>query len=106
MKKVSFKMICVIFLAVMTTQASSQDYETVKLKDRLPKLQSASSVGTDFWFTVPPCYEDEMAALENSVYIFVTGTESAFVTVEVAGKGFLMEKQLLMKYPQMTIKTV
>ncbi len=94
MKKVSFKMICVIFLAVMTTQASSQDYETVKLKDRLPKLQSASSVGTDFWFTVPPCYEDEMAALENSVYIFVTGTESAFVTVEVAGKGFLMEKQL------------
>jgi hypothetical protein len=53
----------------------------------LPKMLGANNVGKDFWFTIPPCLEDESFGYANFVKVYVTSPYRTLVTVEVPGKS-------------------
>ena len=59
----------------------------------ISKLQvSPTNAGTDFYFSFPPCYEEESAGYENSIRVFVMSPVKQLVTVEVPGKSWKMTK--------------
>ncbi len=45
-------------------------------------------MGKEFWFTIPPCYEDESGGADNFIKIFVTSPVKTLVTCEVEGSGY------------------
>ncbi len=94
MKRAIWLQILVLFqLSFNTFTAFSQEEVNGMIKDKLPKIMTSSSMGTDFWFTVPPCFEDEDKTY-NNVYVLVTGPVSALVTVEVYNRGFTLQKKM------------
>ncbi len=65
------------------------------IKSSLPKMLGANNVGKEFWFTIPPCFEDESFGFANFIKIFVTSAVKTLVTVEVPGKGFLRSRMTI-----------
>ena len=55
-------------------------------------LTSPTNAGTDFYFSFPPCYEEESAGYENSIRVFVMSPVKQLITVEVPGKSWKMTK--------------
>ncbi len=51
-----------------------------------------TNAGTDFYFSFPPCLDEESIGLENSCRVFVTSSVKQLITVEVPGKGWKMTK--------------
>lgn len=68
------------------------DEEIEQVKSKLPKLLGANNFGTEFWFSIPPCYEDESAGGDNFVKIFVTSQVETDVLLEVPGKAYQIVK--------------
>jgi hypothetical protein len=92
MKK-SFTFLLLFFLLVIVSRTLfSQDIEIDKLSKRLPEMLGANNVGKEFYFTIPPCLEDESGGSNNFIKIFVTASTKTLVTVEVDGTGFLKKK--------------
>lgn len=60
-----------------------------EIKQKLPLMMGQSNVGKDYWFTVPPCYEEESAGFDNFIKVLVTSPTETEVTVEVPGKGYI-----------------
>jgi len=58
---------------------------------QLPKLLGATNLGKEFWFTVPPCFEDESGGPEF-IRVFVSSSIKTKVTIEIKGKGYFQEK--------------
>jgi len=54
----------------------------------LPKLLSQSNVGKEYWFTIPPPYEETGYDSGDSISIFITSAVRTLVTVEVPGKSY------------------
>ena len=63
-----------------------------EIKQKLPMIMGQSNVGKEFWFSIPPCYEDESAGYDNFVKILVTCPVETEVVVEVPGKGYYKPK--------------
>lgn len=76
----------IIFLTIFSNLYSGIDIDEVK--EKLAMIQSAQNSGRDFWFTVPPVYEDESSGGDNFIKILVTSTVDANVRVSVGGKGY------------------
>ncbi len=51
-----------------------------------------TNAGTDFYFSFPPCLDEESVGLENSCRVFVMSSVKQLITVEVPGKGWKMTK--------------
>lgn len=62
------------------------DKSIEEIKRDLPKLTGVSNVGTSFWFTIPPCYE-EVYNPNNFIKIFVTSPYETQVVLEIPGKA-------------------
>jgi hypothetical protein len=88
------KLLFVIFSLIMLsyTLVFSQ-YDVENIKNKLPKLLGATNMGTDFWFTVPPCTIDEGGGV-LVVKIYVSSATNANVIVEVPGKQYHQQKQI------------
>lgn len=86
MKKTLYLLIA---CAIWIFSAAPSDAKEPDLS-KLPGLLGANNVGTDFWFSLPPCYEE--TAGNNFVKIFIASEEETMVHVEVPGKGFFREK--------------
>ena len=52
----------------------------------LPELLGQNFVGTEFWLSNPPCYEETFG--NNFVKLFITSPVRTQVNIEVPGKGF------------------
>lgn len=52
-----------------------------------------SNMGTEFYFSVPPCYEDG-ASGTSAILIYVTSSSETKVRLEVEGKGAIYTKSL------------
>ena len=50
-----------------------------------------SNVGTEFYFSFPPCFEDESFGGMNNVVMYIASWVRGKVKVEVPGKGFIKE---------------
>ncbi len=69
-----------------TTFADDANIE--RIKKELPEMFSQSNVGKEFWFTIPPCYEDESGGSPNFIKIFITSPVKTLVTIEIPAIGF------------------
>lgn len=54
----------------------------------VPRFLGTNNMGNEFWFTIPPCYEDVSSGFQNLIKIFVTSPVKTEVIVEVPGKGY------------------
>jgi hypothetical protein len=50
-----------------------------------------SNVGTEFWFSFPPCYEEVFGGAQNNVVVYIASWARGKVRIEVPGKGFFRE---------------
>jgi len=90
MKK-SYSLLSAILLmcAMFISSATAGEIDIKKL----PKLlTSPTNAGNEFYFSFPPCYEEESAGYENSCRVFVCSGAKQLITVEVPGKGWKMTK--------------
>ena len=90
MKK-SYSLLSAILLmcAMFVSSATAGEIDVKKL----PKLlTSPTNAGNEFYFSFPPCYEEESAGYENSCRVFVCSGAKQLITVEVPGKGWKMTK--------------
>lgn len=62
-----------------------------EILESLPEKPGASSIGKEFVFSVPPCYEDA-SGTPNFVKIVAAPIEKASITLEVAADGFKQTK--------------
>ena len=60
--------------------------------DKLPTLLGSTNAGTEFYFSFPPCYEEESAGGDNSVRVYVASGVRQEVRLEVVSQGFVMMK--------------
>jgi hypothetical protein len=55
-----------------------------KILDNLPKMLGTTNIGTEYWLTVPPCYEDESGgSVANGINIYITSTTNTTVNLEI-----------------------
>ncbi len=88
-----------IFLAVallMPKQTYAGDKVDIEqIKKGLPAMLGANNVGKEFWFSIPPCFEDESGGFANFIKIFITAPTKTLVTVEVPGKGYFKARNTI-----------
>lgn len=87
---ISLIILALLLLGSPYTQAGDVDIDEIQ-KD-LPKLLGQSNVGREFWFTIPPCYEDESGGAANFIKIFVTSPVKTMITCEVPGTGYFAQQ--------------
>lgn len=68
--------------------------DETEIKEKLPLMMGQNNVGKDYWFSIPPCYEDESAGRDNFVKILIASPVQTKVTVE-GSKGFYVTKQTI-----------
>ena len=94
MKSAYTKLALVLFLllnfSIPNDMKAGVDEE--EMKEKLPLMMGQSNVGKDYWFSIPPCYEDESAGYDNFVKVLITSPNNTQVTVEVPGKGYHKQK--------------
>lgn len=88
----SFMLIAMLGL---TSPAKSQDDEIERIKSSLPKMLGANNVGKEFYFAIPPCFEDESAGYANFIKIFITSASRTLVTVDIEGSGYYLAKMTI-----------
>ena len=87
------KLITILFaLVLLFVNISFADDDIDDVKSKLPKLLGATNVGNDFWFTVPPCYDEAGGGHDNFIKIFVTSMFNTVVNIDVPSKGFHTQK--------------
>lgn len=84
-------LIYILYLLFYSFSAIANDNETDILKKKFPEMLNSNNVGKEFWFTIPPCFEDESSAYPNFIKIFVTTPIRTKVRVSVPGKEFYTE---------------
>ncbi len=92
MKNLRFLLLLTALLVSWIPNLVSGDYEIEQVKKKLPKMLGANNVGKDFWFTIPPCYEDESGSEDNFIKVYVTTPAKTIVTLEIPGKGYSIQK--------------
>ncbi|MCX6154385.1 MAG: T9SS type A sorting domain-containing protein [Candidatus Kapabacteria bacterium] len=82
-------LIAIIISAICSLNlASALDVDINKLKQEMPFMFGSSNVSNDFWFTVPPCFDDASGGAENFIRIFITSPFETQCVVEIPAKGF------------------
>lgn len=81
-------LIALLFLSFAIPKSLFGAVDEEEMKAKLPMMMGQNNVGKDYWFTIPPCYEDESAGADNFVKVLVTSSKATKVTVEVPGKGY------------------
>jgi hypothetical protein len=80
--------ISVMLLVPAASYSEKSDLE--KVKEKLPHLLGANNVGTEFWLTIPPCYEE--ASGDNFVKLFITSPYETLVQISVPGRGLMINR--------------
>ena len=60
--------------------------------DKLPMLLGSTNAGNEFYFSFPPCYEEESAGGDNSVRVYIASGVRQEVRLEVLSQGFVLTK--------------
>ncbi len=81
----------IIMILAFSSLFSGIDVDEVK--EKLNLIQNTGNSGNDFWFTIPPCYEETTG--DNFIKILVTSTMESNVVVEVPGNGFYKTRKTI-----------
>ncbi|MFP4529551.1 MAG: IgGFc-binding protein, partial [Candidatus Kapaibacterium sp.] len=85
MRNFHTRLILLIIAAMSVVFVARANDDIVSL---LPSFLGSNNTGTEFWFTVPPCLEDDEAGRENRIMIYVVSYASTEVTVRVPSKAY------------------
>ncbi|MBI3260236.1 MAG: T9SS type A sorting domain-containing protein [Ignavibacteriae bacterium] len=89
MKKLYSLLAAVLVVSTMLISSAKAGETDVK---KLPSLLGANNAGTEFYFSFPPCYEEESAGFMNSCRVFVASGAKQLITLEIPGKAVKMTK--------------
>jgi len=89
MKKLYSLLTALLVVSAMSISTAKAGEIDVK---KLPSLLGATNAGTEFYFSFPPCYEEESAGFMNSCRVFVASGAKQLITVEIPGKGYKVTK--------------
>ena len=64
-----------------------------EVKQKLPLMMGQSNVGKEYWFTIPPCYEETTG--DNFIKILIASPNKTRVVVEVPGNGFYKTQETI-----------
>ena len=76
-------LILTLFLLFSFNNLSAED-----ALSKIPQKLGASNYGRDFWFTVPPCYEDDSGSGQNFIKIFILSPVACNAIIEIPGKAY------------------
>lgn len=79
-----------LFILIIALQLSNSYSQDDQITKDLPKLLGANNAGKEFWFSIPPSYQESNSG--GFLRIYVTSTVATEVTVEIPGKGFIEKK--------------
>lgn len=86
----SFRYVLAVF-AVLILSVSSLFSKELGIA-ALPTFLDSTNAGIEFYFSFPPCYEEESAGYMNSCRVFVCSAVKQEVTLEIPGKAVKMTK--------------
>ena len=86
MKHFTCLLLALIFLGFYSNLYSEVTDE--EINTHLPSLLNLNNESKEYWFTIPPCFEDESQYFPNFIKIFVTSQHKTPVTVSVAATGY------------------
>ncbi|MBI3259190.1 MAG: choice-of-anchor D domain-containing protein [Ignavibacteriae bacterium] len=81
-----------IFLLSLSLAVAQKQNTITSAQDLTNLLKAPTNAGTNFYFSFPPCYEDESAGGNNACKVFVASNKKQTVTVEVPGKNWIAVK--------------
>lgn len=81
-------LIALLFLSFAIPKSLFGAVDEEEMKAKLPMMMGQNNVGKDYWFTIPPCYEEESSGADNFIKVLVTSPKATKVTVQVEGKGY------------------
>jgi len=84
-----------VFLFLSATLLSQTPQKALSPQDLTGMLKAPSNAGTDFYFSFPPCYEEESVGFDNNCRVFVASSVRQTITVEVVGKQYEVTKEVL-----------
>lgn len=84
-------LLLMLLLSSSVFELKADDLDTNEVKRKLPLLASNSNAGKEYWFSIPPCYQEESGGFANFVRIFIICPKKTNVIVEVPGAGFFKQ---------------
>ncbi len=75
-----------LFVSSILAMPMFSQIDEEDLKNKLPQLSTSSNAGKEYWFSIPPCYEETVG--DNFIRVFVLSPVKTKVVVEVPGSGF------------------
>jgi hypothetical protein len=90
--RTSYKNILAIFILVfiITPISLFSGVDETEMTEKLPALLGQDNMGREFWFSIPPVYEE--VAGDNFVRVLVTSEVETDVVLQVEGKGVNSKK--------------
>ncbi|MFN3196043.1 MAG: hypothetical protein ACE364_08855 [Chlorobiota bacterium] len=86
--KLAFMLLLALTMALPSTLFSGVD--EAEMTEKLPALLGQDNMGREFWFAIPPVYEE--VAGDNFVRVLVTSDVETDVVIQVEGKGVYKKK--------------
>ncbi|MDQ1265724.1 MAG: hypothetical protein QG635_875, partial [Bacteroidota bacterium] len=77
--------ILLALIIALPIKSLAGDIDEASIRKNLPDLLGANNVGKEFYFSVPPCFEDESYGYDNFIKIFVTSAVKTLVKLEIPG---------------------
>ncbi len=80
-------LIALLFIGAlsMSLKAAGEKFIDDDIAKKMPLLAGATSSGRDYWFSIPPCYEDTPG--QNFVRCFCVSPGKNKITIEIPGRG-------------------
>ena len=92
-KKLIIGLLEIIFVLIFSSNLSfCEDTELEKVKSKIPELLGANNIGTEFLFTIPPCYEESYGY--NFIKLFISSGYNTNVLIEITKVGLEIEKNI------------
>lgn len=81
-----------VFLFSLSFVMAQKQPAITSAQDLAGLLKAPTNAGTNFYFSFPPCYEEESNGFANNCRVFVASNKQQVVTIEVTGKNWTSSK--------------
>lgn len=81
--KNKLQLVILFFALLMPLFSTDFDDESSKVASKLNQLQGGNNQGREFWFSIPPVYDNESRSFENFIRLFIISQNEIDVNVTV-----------------------
>ncbi|MCX6146871.1 MAG: T9SS type A sorting domain-containing protein [Candidatus Kapabacteria bacterium] len=89
-----FLLITLLFAGALSMSLKAgEKFDETEIMKKLPIIAGTTSAGREYWFSIPPCYEDENS--DKSFFrIYCVSPNRNFVNCEIEGIGYNQTKEI------------